>query len=392
MRVRDLIDTIANIATIALVGLAAVILVRGSSFSSRRALAGLNAPTVQPGTSMKNFPVGISWTDKRPTLLFALQTTCHFCTESASFFRKLTAETSGKFRTVAVLPQPVATARKYLDVLGLHMEEVNQASLEGIGVTGTPTLMLVDSAGTVEHLWRGELAPTDQGEVLAQLAGQYPQEDPAVIQEESAAGMKTVRLEHHLPDDPVSIVRVLDGDADVTPAGPGQDPITGGPITRATGKPFKASDDWLNSLVVVIKNFSDKEIVAGSFRLDFPQTGSGTENDPMTGWPVLLGKEPEHALYNPNGEKRDQPTNQPPLDLLPGQELKVPLAPYYESLKQDLDAKGHPIGSITTCWVRLQFFYFADGTRWTPHSFQKPDPNVPGKYVKESPGEFKGTN
>jgi hypothetical protein len=388
MRLRNLISIIANIATIALVGLVAVLLLKGNSIR-RPAIAPANTLTASPGTSMKKLPSGIDWTDKRPTLLFALQTTCHFCTESAPFFRKLTADTSGKFRTVAVLPQPMATARKYLDGLGLHMDEVSQASLERIGVTGTPTLMLIDSSGTVKNLWQGAPDSTKQAELLKELAGESSHQEDA-SQEESAAGMKTVRLERQRPGDPVSVVQVFDGNMDVTPTGTGRNPITGEPNRRTTGKPFSAPDDWLKSLVVVIKNFSDKEIVAGSFRLDFPQTGNGTESEPMGSWPVTLGREPEQALYMPNGEKRS-PSSAQPLNLLPGQELKVPVAPYYGAMKEALDENGHPASLITTCWVRLQFFYFADGTRWSPHTFQKPDPNVPGKYVVESPDEFKGT-
>jgi hypothetical protein len=46
---------------------------------------------------------------------------------------------------------------------------VKQATLSTIGVTGTPTLLLVDNTGTVANVWQGKLQPDQEGGVLAVL-------------------------------------------------------------------------------------------------------------------------------------------------------------------------------------------------------------------------------
>lgn len=51
------------------------------------------------------------------TLILAISSTCHFCTESAPFYKKL-GQSKRNIRLVAVLPQPVEDGRKYLDRLG----------------------------------------------------------------------------------------------------------------------------------------------------------------------------------------------------------------------------------------------------------------------------------
>ncbi len=48
-------------------------------------------------------------------------------------------------------------------------EEVKQASLDTIGVTGTPTMLLVDAKGTVSKVWEGKVQPHQQAGVLAAL-------------------------------------------------------------------------------------------------------------------------------------------------------------------------------------------------------------------------------
>lgn len=49
---------------------------------------------------------------------------------------------------------------------GVRLDEVKQASLELIGVTGTPTLLLLNRNGVVVDTWVGKLAPDKQTEAL----------------------------------------------------------------------------------------------------------------------------------------------------------------------------------------------------------------------------------
>jgi hypothetical protein len=57
-----------------------------------------------------------------------------------------------------------------LEQLGVSVDEVKQFSLEKIGVSGTPTLLLVDTSGVVKNFWVGKLSPEQEATVLSVLA------------------------------------------------------------------------------------------------------------------------------------------------------------------------------------------------------------------------------
>ena len=59
--------------------------------------------------------------------------------------------------------------RKYLEGQGVQVDDVKRATLNAIGVIGTPTLLLVDGKGTVAQIWEGKLQPDQEGGVLAVL-------------------------------------------------------------------------------------------------------------------------------------------------------------------------------------------------------------------------------
>jgi hypothetical protein len=103
-------------------------------------------------------------------LVLALSTTCHFCSESAEFYKKLVPEAIGHgIPIVAVLPQPTAEGRSYLDGLGVNVRNVLQTPLAAVDAAGTPTLLVVDRSGKISNAWVGKLAPQQEGQVLASL-------------------------------------------------------------------------------------------------------------------------------------------------------------------------------------------------------------------------------
>jgi thiol-disulfide isomerase/thioredoxin len=114
---------------------------------------------------------GINWNESNKTVLLALSNKCHYCSESAPFYQKLTQELAERkdVRVIAVFPQTVDEAKKYLDSLGVPIGDVRQASLGAIGVKGTPTLMIVDKTGTVKQAWTGRLSIERESEVLGRL-------------------------------------------------------------------------------------------------------------------------------------------------------------------------------------------------------------------------------
>jgi thioredoxin-related protein len=112
----------------------------------------------------------VDWSKNEKTLVMAVSSTCHFCTESAPFYRDIRART--RVHTIAVLPQSVYEGRNYLSSLGVQVDEVLQAPLNSIDVNGTPTLILVGRDGTVIRTWLGKLPPDLEKEVLLSVGAE----------------------------------------------------------------------------------------------------------------------------------------------------------------------------------------------------------------------------
>ena len=114
---------------------------------------------------------GVEWGRGGRTLVLALSTGCHFCTESAPFYQRLAAEVSkrGGARLIAVVPQTAEEGHKYLENLGVAIDDVRQSPLNAFGVNGTPTLILVDEGGVAKRVWVGKLPEAAQADVIAQL-------------------------------------------------------------------------------------------------------------------------------------------------------------------------------------------------------------------------------
>ncbi|HEX8688101.1 MAG TPA: hypothetical protein VF736_09370 [Pyrinomonadaceae bacterium] len=113
----------------------------------------------------------VDWAGNGRTLVLALQTGCHFCTDSAPFYKELVKRQAGRqgLQLVAVLPQPVEQGKGYLNTLGVSIDNVRQSPLNNLGVVGTPTLLLVDNNGSVVNAWRGRLDSNREREVLERL-------------------------------------------------------------------------------------------------------------------------------------------------------------------------------------------------------------------------------
>ena len=162
------IEVIANIAII-FVALSLGIVLISRSVKSYRATATQSANTPRVKDQKIQLP-GVDWSKNEQTLVMAISSTCHFCTESAAFYRDIRARTH--VHTVAVLPQSINEGRDYLSNLGVQVDEVLQAPLSSIDVNGTPTLMLVGRDGTIIRTWIGKLPPESEKEVLLSVGAQ----------------------------------------------------------------------------------------------------------------------------------------------------------------------------------------------------------------------------
>jgi hypothetical protein len=124
---------------------------------------------------MKPLFKDVNWSKNGRTIVIALSTQCHFCNESAPFLRRLAIEAinTKAVKTLAVLPQPITEAQKYLTSEDVHVDDVRQAALGSIGVGGTPTWIIVDNHGIVTDIWVGKLDPTGESQVLNAINGSY---------------------------------------------------------------------------------------------------------------------------------------------------------------------------------------------------------------------------
>ena len=114
---------------------------------------------------------GVDWSNSQHTLVMALSTNCHFCTDSAPFYRKLTEIAKQQHaRVIAILPQPVAESTLYVAQRGFSVDDVRQLPLNDIHVEGTPTLLLVDSTGRVTTGWVGKLTSKLETEVISSIS------------------------------------------------------------------------------------------------------------------------------------------------------------------------------------------------------------------------------
>ncbi len=161
------IELVANLAIIVVAIMLGVVLVK----TYRRSSAAQTTATaaVRPGTKL-SLP-GVDWKANGRTLVMALSTQCHFCSESAQFYQRVAQERTraGSLRLVAVLPQPVDESQQYLKELGVTVDDVKQLRLDSIGVNGTPTLIMANSEGIVADSWRGKLSDEKELEVIARL-------------------------------------------------------------------------------------------------------------------------------------------------------------------------------------------------------------------------------
>jgi thioredoxin-related protein len=161
------LELLANIAIILVAISLMAVLAKRYIFTS----GNQTSEQIQSNVGTKVSQLDIDWSKSDKNLLLVLSNTCHFCTESAPFYQRLVQERTQRdtFRLAAVLPQPVNEGRSYLNGLGVNINEVKQLSPSAIRIRGTPTLLLVNSAGVVTDEWLGKLPPQKENEVLSRL-------------------------------------------------------------------------------------------------------------------------------------------------------------------------------------------------------------------------------
>lgn len=164
------IEFLANVSIILVAALLSIVLVKNylltSSQKPKPAVSSTADSQIRAGTKI-SLP-DIDWAKNGQTIVLAISDQCHFCSESALFYQRLSSE-RGQTQLIAVLPQSVEEGKKYLDGLNVSVDDVKQVPLASLGIMSTPTLILVDTQGVAINSWVGKLAADREREVLASL-------------------------------------------------------------------------------------------------------------------------------------------------------------------------------------------------------------------------------
>jgi thioredoxin-related protein len=164
-----LLDKIANVFVI--IGIAAFLVIAvhnrvwkpNNQPKSQAAMAEeLRGKTIQVS--------GLSFPRPRASVLLVISTNCHFCRDSLPFYRTLSDDLKGKADLLAVLPQPQTEASAFLSSAHVEVTQLATASLSQLGVTGTPTMLLLDPNGKVQEVWVGRLDESRQAQVRSLVA------------------------------------------------------------------------------------------------------------------------------------------------------------------------------------------------------------------------------
>jgi hypothetical protein len=118
---------------------------------------------------------GYDWHAHGRTLVLALRNGCHYCEDSAPFYRKIAEmEQAGQikyFHLVAIFPDSPDIVKQTLQSEGLSLQAIPSTPLRIFKVEGTPTAILADQNGHVIDSWVGELNSKQQDAVLDEVRG-----------------------------------------------------------------------------------------------------------------------------------------------------------------------------------------------------------------------------
>lgn len=133
----------------------------------------------QKGQTFAQVP-GVSYESSPQTLLIAMSTNCHYCTESLPFYKQLVeAQRANGQAThiVAVFPNPEAEVRQYVQQNNLDLKTIAGVDFGALNISGTPTAILIDENGKVRDFWIGRLPQEQEQQVIQAVSGPNSQTD-----------------------------------------------------------------------------------------------------------------------------------------------------------------------------------------------------------------------
>jgi hypothetical protein len=150
----------------ALVLACALIIVHIGFQRYRKTIPGQPTSAYRPGSTIDD-TADLGLGKARRTLLLVTASTCHFCTASMPFYRRLIpVARSHDVRIVAVTAEEPTVNQVYLASNGVEIDAVASSVKNHVNVYSTPTLLLLRDDGSVIASWRGKLSIRQEDEVL----------------------------------------------------------------------------------------------------------------------------------------------------------------------------------------------------------------------------------
>jgi hypothetical protein len=162
----------ANIAIVALCGLIGWLALHRKAGAPAEDQPSRLPPIYSVGESIDTVR-GLDFRAARSTLVMVIREDCHFCQESLPFYRRLADARRNRpdagLRLAVLSTDASDVLAPYLSRNQVGVDTVLQIESGALKVPGTPTLLLVDSAGKILNVWRGKLPQRQEVEVLKTL-------------------------------------------------------------------------------------------------------------------------------------------------------------------------------------------------------------------------------
>jgi hypothetical protein len=218
-KLKDILDVTTNVVVVLFAVVAIGVLVK-NYFAPQRLKTSV---AVRKGSVFPKI-AGVDYQHFSRTLILALNVDCRYCTRSVPFYNSLDEgrqENAGQFNIVAAfINKDAGLVKSYTEEKQLSVQAIAGVDLDKLGVYTTPTLILVDNAGTVLDSWTGELRTDGEREVFDALALPYK---PRPGSTSTAANVKKtvdifdeqkaalfIRPQIKSPNDPSHFVEVFD--------------------------------------------------------------------------------------------------------------------------------------------------------------------------------------
>jgi hypothetical protein len=110
----------------------------------------------------------------KPSAVVVVSNTCHFCVESADFYRRLASlekGAGGRFQALFLGMHGTEDAERFVTTQRLSPTQARPTPSDvQARVPGTPTLLLVDARGRVTQSWVGKLTQSQEEDVIAAVS------------------------------------------------------------------------------------------------------------------------------------------------------------------------------------------------------------------------------